>query len=91
MTNADTAIDIVDDAEGAGTDLSRQADAFLAANTKRRPVTSLRGAVREDAAMLRRAAQAASMRARQQAAANPRSSVLYAVGTGVLIGLLLGR
>lgn len=91
MTAADTAIDIVDEPEGAGADLSRQADAFLAENAHRRPVTSLRAAVREDAALLSRSARRASMRARERAAANPRSSVLYAVGAGVLIGLLLGR
>ncbi len=91
MTDADTPIDIVDDAEGAGAELSRKADEFLAANAKRRPVTSLRGAVREDAAMLKRAAQVTAMRARQQAAANPRSSVLYALAAGVLLGLILAR
>lgn len=91
MTDADTAIDIVDETEGVGADLTRQADAFLAENAKRRPVTSLRAAVREDAALLRRSVQSASMRARERAAANPRSSVLYAMGAGVVIGLLLRR
>lgn len=91
MTDADTPIDIVDDAEGAGVELSRKADEFLAANAKRRPVKSLRGAVREDAAMLKRAAQVTAMLARQQATANPRSSVLYALGAGVLLGLILAR
>lgn len=91
MTDADAAIDIVDEPEGVGADLTRQADAFLAENAKRRPVTSLRAAVREDAALLRHAAKSAAMGARERATANPRSTVLYAVGAGVLIGLLLGR
>lgn len=90
MTDIDTALEIIDEPD-EGRRLEREADAFLSANAGRRPVTSVRAAVREDAARLRHSARAASLRARERAAAHPRSSVLYAVGAGVLIGLILGR
>ncbi len=91
MTDANTAIDIVDEPEGPGADLNRQADAFLAENADRRPVTSVREAVKEDAGQIRRRARQATVRAREHVTANPRSSVLYAVGAGVLLGLILAR
>lgn len=93
MTDAapDTAIDIVDEADGPGALLDRQADAFLAENARRRPVNSVRAAVREDAAGLRNMARARAMQAREQVAAAPRKSVLYALGAGVLLGLLIAR
>lgn len=87
----DSGIDIVDEADGLGNDLNRQADAFLEENADRRPVTSVRGAVREDLAGLKDAARSRSMHAREQLAAEPKKTVLYALGVGVLIGLILGR
>ena len=90
MTDADTTLEIMDEPE-EGRRLDHQADDFLAANARRRPVTSVRAAMREDAQHLGRSARIASMRVRERAAANPRSSVLYAVGAGVLIGLILRR
>lgn len=93
MTDADrnTDIDIVDDAEGLGTALDRQADAFLEENATRRPVASVRGAVRQDVAGLKSAARSRSIQAREQIVASPRKSVLYALGAGVLLGLILAR
>lgn len=90
-TERDLSLDIVDAADGPGADLNRQADAFLKENEKRRPVTSVKAAVREDADGLRTAAQDRAALAREHLAANPRSSVLYALGAGVLLGLILAR
>ena len=91
MTDTDNAIDIVDEPEGLGADLNRQADAFLAENADRRPVTSVRGAVKEDASFIRDSARQTTVRVRERVAANPKSSVLYALGAGVMLGLILAR
>lgn len=90
-TDADPAIDIVDEADGLGAALDRQADAFLAENAGRRPVRSVRAAVREDLAGAKQAAVARSRRAREQVVAHPQKSVLYALGAGILLGLILAR
>lgn len=87
----DFRLDIVDEADGLGADLNRQADALLEENADRYPVTSVRGAVREDFAGLKGAARAKSQQAREHVVAHPQKSVLYALGVGVLLGLILAR
>lgn len=91
LTNTDAALDVMDQPNGMGADLNRQADAFLEENADRRPVTSVRDAAREDFAGFKAAARDRSLQAREQMAANPQKSVLYALGVGVLLGLILAR
>ena len=71
--------------------LDREADALLAEDQTRRPVSSVREAVREDAALLRDRAVERMETARDAVRDHPTQSTLYALGIGVLIGLLLSR
>ncbi len=77
--------------------LDREADALIAEGRAGgeprtyRPVSSVREAVREDAALLRDRAYNRLDSAREAVRDHPTESTLYALGVGVLIGLLLSR
>ncbi|WGM48228.1 hypothetical protein KOAAANKH_03124 [Brevundimonas sp. NIBR10] len=94
---AATADDIIeDDTESAR--LDRQASDFLA-NADRRDsetrsfaqTTSIRQAVREDLSQTREWARSRAASTREAIVDEPIKVALYAVGAGVLIGLLLRR
>jgi len=73
--------------------LDREADAILAEGEARsfRRVSSVRGAVKEDAALIRdRLAHRVDL-ARDGIRDAPGRATFYALGVGVLIGLLLAR
>jgi hypothetical protein len=81
--------DIEADPDTASTVLDREADAILVeGRTFARP---LRRAVREDAAQARAWARARATRLRGAVQAEPVRATLYALGLGVLIGLLVAR
>ena len=84
--------DIEDDTDGAAAGLDRRADAILAAAEHQtagsRP---LRQAVREDAAQARDWGRNRAGRLRVAVEAEPMKATLYALGLGVLIGMLAAR
>ena len=86
--------DIVDDGfDRPSAVLDRAADRILLedAERERRRVESLRQAVREDVAHGREWTRQTAARARQAVEAEPMKATLYALGAGVLLGLLLRR
>jgi ElaB/YqjD/DUF883 family membrane-anchored ribosome-binding protein len=95
MTDAFSAAtpDDIDDEPSPTTRLEREADALLERGESRsfEPTTSLRRAVREDIGQGRDWARARADAARDAIVDQPLSSTLYALGAGVLIGLLLRR
>ncbi len=84
--------DIEDDADTASARLDRQADAILAQDEGRafgsRP---LREAVREDALSAREWGRERASRLRGAVEGEPVKATLYALGLGVVIGLLISR
>lgn len=84
--------DIETDPDTASARLDRQADAILAeaevGDTGPRP---LRQAVREDAAMARDWGRERAVRLRGAVETEPVKATLYALGLGVVIGLLIAR
>ncbi|MGZ9113067.1 MAG: hypothetical protein ACXW3K_00465 [Brevundimonas sp.] len=84
--------DIEDDFETSTVALERQADEILADDENRsfgaRP---LRQAVREDAATARDWSRSRAERLRGAVEAEPVKATLYALGIGVVIGLLAAR
>lgn len=103
LTGATGADDIQDDADEARAALDRRADAILADADARafdeaerpardfEPTSSLRQAVRDDLGQVRQLARARADRAREAIVDEPLKSAFYALGVGVLIGLLLRR
>ena len=93
QTDPDITDDIIDDEPTATTRLDREASAFLAqADTKPfAPTTSVRKAVREDLDHGRQWARHRTDAARDAIVEQPLVSTFYALGAGVLIGLLLRR
>ncbi len=94
---APTADDIIDD-DTESARLDRQASDFLADADRRasetRPftqTTSIRQAVREDLGQTRDWARSRAASTREAIVDEPIKAALYAVGAGVLIGLLLRR
>lgn len=88
-----SAAEIVDeDPDTESARLDRAADAILLEDEGRafepRP---LRRAVREDAALARQWGQARAVRMREAVEAEPIKATLYALGLGVVIGLLIAR
>lgn len=81
----------IDDDTGPSAALERQADAILARDAERRPVTSVRQAVREDAALGREWIEGRVAQARRAAREEPIRAIVYASVAGVLLGLLLNR
>lgn len=95
MTDTCSAAPLADDIDEAGdsvsTRLSREADAILLADAQRPDVRPLRRAVREDAAQARDWGRDRAVRLRGAVRAEPVKSSLYALGLGVVIGLLIVR
>lgn len=97
--------DIIDPVDVESAELDREADAILAearafAGPRRRvvritrsraPVTSIRAAVREDLGEGRMWVMQRTDQAREAVQDEPIRATLYALGAGVLIGLLLSR
>ena len=87
--------DIDDTLDSPTARLSRQADAILAqADAEARPfarTTSVRQAVRDDLAQGRQWSGDRAERAREAITDKPLKATLYALGVGVLIGVLLRR
>lgn len=83
----------IDDTPSPSADLERQADAILAEGetTARQATSSVRQAVREDAALGREWIEKRVARTRAAVREEPVRATLYAVGAGVLLGLLLNR
>lgn len=73
--------------------LDREASAFLAGSEDRAfaPTASVRQAVREDLGHARQIARHKAEAARDVIVEQPLKTTLYALGVGVLIGLLLRR
>jgi len=84
--------DILDD-ETESARLSREADALLAEGEARNfgATTSVREAVREDLAEGRQWARDRGQRVQDTIRDQPIATAVYAVGLGVIIGLLLRR
>jgi len=91
-SNPLTADDILDD-ETDSARLTREADALIARNEGRSfgQTTSVRQAVREDLAESRQWARQRGELARETIRDQPLKTAAYAVGLGVIIGLLLRR
>lgn len=84
--------DIVDEADTLSVQLDRQADAILReADAREAGVRPLRQAIREDAALARDWGRRRAGRAREAVQAEPVRATLYALGLGVIIGLLISR
>jgi hypothetical protein len=82
--------DIEDDAGSSTAALDRQADEILAEN-RSFGVRPLRQAIREDAVQARHWGVTRGERLRQVVEAEPVRASLYALGIGVVIGLLAAR
>lgn len=84
--------DIADNTGGTTAELGRRADAILAdAEHSRVGSRPLRQAVREDAAQARDWGRDRAGRLRGAVEAEPMKATLYALGIGVLIGMLAAR
>ena len=85
--------DIVTEDDGPTQRLDRQADAILAEGETRsfEDTTSLRQALREDAAMIRSKLAGRVETARDGIRDEPMKTTLYALGIGVIIGMLMRR
>lgn len=84
--------DIEDDAGSEAAALDRRADAILAdADHQLAGSRPLRQAVREDAALARNWGHDRAGRLRGAVEAEPMKATLYALGIGVMIGLLAAR
>ncbi|TPW04568.1 MAG: hypothetical protein FD125_1093 [bacterium] len=84
--------DITDEADSPAARLDRQADAILrAADAREEGVRPLRQTVREDAALARDWSRQRARGARDAIQAEPVKATLYALGLGVVIGLLIAR
>ncbi len=92
-TGAIPADDIDDTLDTTSARLSRQADALLSGSETRsfESGASLRQAVREDVEQARLWARERAERSREVIQEEPLRATAYAVGIGVLIGLLLRR
>jgi ElaB/YqjD/DUF883 family membrane-anchored ribosome-binding protein len=84
---------IEDEPDTVSSDLVRQADAFLRDNEGRAfgPTTSVRQAIREDAGAIRQWGRGRAEGVRDAVREEPVKASLYALGLGVLIGLLVAR
>jgi len=84
--------DIDDDANTGAAELDRRADAILMdARLRGAGSRSLRQAVREDAGTARDWGRDRTRRLRGAVEAEPMKATLYALGIGVVIGLLAAR
>ncbi len=84
--------DITDETVSPSTGLDRDADALLReAQARDAGVRPLRRAVREDVALARDWGRERALGAREAVQAEPVRATLYALGLGVVIGLLIAR
>lgn len=83
--------DIEDAGDTVSARLDREADAVLDAGTPASGPRPLRNAVREDAAMAREWGRQRAARLRGAVETRPVKATLYALGLGVVIGLLVAR
>jgi ElaB/YqjD/DUF883 family membrane-anchored ribosome-binding protein len=83
--------DITDDLDRPSAKLEQQADRILAEGRSYRPVNSVRQAVREDVAQGRDWLREQRDVAVAKIEDKPVKATLYALGVGVLIGLLISR
>lgn len=85
-----THVEDIDDADSSTATLNRQADEILAEDRSfgARP---LRQAIREDAVQARDWGKTRTERLREAVEAEPVKATLYALGIGVVIGLLAAR
>ncbi len=84
--------DITDETDSPSAELDRDADAILReADASDAGVRPLRRAVREDAALARDWGRQRALGAREAVEAEPVKATLYALGLGVVIGLLIAR
>lgn len=93
INNAENITDDIVETPSATTRLDREASAFLERSERRAfgPTTSVRKAVREDLDHGRQWARTRVGATRDAITDQPMTSALYALGAGVLIGLLLKR
>jgi hypothetical protein len=84
-----TTVEDIEDDDGPGVALDREADAILLAD--RAGPRPLRRAVREDASLVREWGRTRAERLRGAVQDEPLKASLYALGAGVLIGLLAAR
>lgn len=87
------AVDDITEEPTAADRLDREASAYLSQSEWRtfKPTTSVRKAIREDLEQGRQWARARADIAREAIVEQPLTTALYALGAGVLIGLLLRR
>jgi len=85
--------DIVLEDEDLTRRLDRQADAILAEGEDRsfEHVSSVRQAVRDDAALLRAKVRSRLDQGRETIQDQPMKATLYALGLGVIVGMILRR
>lgn len=84
--------DITDETDSPSAGLDRDADAILReADAREAGVRPLRRAIREDAGLARDWSRQKAVGARDAVQAEPVKATLYALGLGVVIGLLIGR
>ena len=84
--------DITRETDTPSTGLDRDADAILReAEAREAGVRPLRQAVREDAALARDWGRQRAIGAREAVQAEPVKATVYALGLGVVIGLLIAR
>ena len=84
--------DITDESNSASVRLDRQADAILRDAAQREGgARPLRRAIREDAGLARDWSRQKALGAREAVQAEPVKATLYALGLGVVIGLLIAR
>lgn len=84
--------DITDETDSPSAGLGRDADAILhEADAREAGVRPLRRAIREDAGLARDWSRQKALGARDAVQAEPVKATLYALGLGVVIGLLIAR
>lgn len=84
-------LDIDDSLDSPSRDLGRQADDLLRQGDEDRHAPSIRQSLRHDAEAGRAWAREQTQLARDSIRESPRKTTLYAVGVGVLLGLLIAR
>lgn len=84
-------LDIDDSLDSPSRDLGRQADALLRQGGEDRQPPSIRQSLRHDAEAGRAWAGERTRLARDSIRESPRKATLYALGVGVLLGLLIAR
>lgn len=84
-------LDIDDSLDSPSRDLGRQADALLRQGGEDRHPPSIRQSLRHDAEAGRAWARERTQLARESIRESPRKATLYALGVGVLLGLLIAR